>query len=154
MRGIIPWKRGERGVQRRGTDEWFDSFLENPFRALSEPWGGDENVMLQPTVDVNEDKKNVYVRSEIPGLKKEDLDITYQNGLLTISGEKTEEQKEEKKGWRRKECRYGSFQRTIPVGENVKWDAAKANYRNGVLSVTLPKAEEEKKQKKIDVAVE
>lgn len=153
MKGIIPWKRGERGLRRHGETDWFDRFFENPFSMLTEPWA-EEDVMVQPSVDVKEDKNNVYVRSEIPGLKKDDIDITYQGGLLRISGKKEDEHKEEKKGWVRRECRYGRFARTVSVGENVKWDDAKASYKNGVLSITLPKTEEGKKSKKIDVSVD
>ncbi len=152
MRGLMPWKRDNNQVQNRESKDWFDSFFENPFSILERPF--DENLgNFQPLVDVNEDDKKVTVKSEIPGMSKDDLDISFNNGMLRISGEKKEEKTDKDKGWYRRECSYGSFCRNVPVGDNVDWEKAKAKYKDGVLNIEMPK-KDEKKDDKVKITVE
>ena len=114
-----------------------DSTLEpnlwkNPLRDIS--WG-------QIRIDVEEEKDTLLVVAEIPGLKKEDLQVDLNEHSLTISGKK-ESQREEKKGQMHySECSYGAFSRTIPLPCGVKSDEVKAKYRRGILKLTLPKSE-------------
>ncbi|MFV1957067.1 MAG: Hsp20/alpha crystallin family protein [bacterium] len=99
---------------------------------------------LTPAVDLVDTKDDVIVKVELPGIKKEDVDITLSDGLLTIKGEKKVEN-EEKEGSRYYfERRYGSFTRAIALPAKVKPDKIKAKFTDGVLEVKLPKAEEEK----------
>jgi HSP20 family protein len=105
-----------------------------------------------PALDVKEDKDNFIIRAELPGLKREDIEVSLQDGALVISGERKEEKVEEGVEVHRQERYYGKFQRALTLPEPVSSNKVKADYKDGVLTVTLPKAEEAK-PKKIDVSV-
>jgi HSP20 family protein len=105
-----------------------------------------------PALDLHEDKDNVYVRIEVPGMKKEDIDLSLHDGSLSISGERRSEEKFKDAEIYRSERFFGRFQRTIALPTSVAADKVKAQYQDGVLTITLPKAEEAK-PKHIDVSV-
>jgi len=105
-----------------------------------------------PAFDVYEDKDNVYVRAELPGMRKEDIDLSLHNGSLSISGERKSDESLKESEVYRAERFFGRFQRTITLPTLVASDKIKAQYKDGILSVTLPKAEEAK-PKHIDVSV-
>jgi HSP20 family protein len=105
-----------------------------------------------PAVDVFEDKDNLLVKAELPGLKKEDIDISLHEGFLTLSGERKQEEKHQDAQTYRSERWSGRFHRTISLPCRVEADKIKATYNDGVLSVTLPKAEEAK-TKQIPITV-
>jgi HSP20 family protein len=117
-----------------------DRLFESPVRA----WA--------PALDVDEDKDNYTVRVELPGLKREGIEVSLQDGALVITGERTEEKVGEGTEVHRSERFYGKFQRALTLPEPVAADKVKADYKDGVLTVTLPKTEEAK-PKKIDVSV-
>lgn len=102
--------------------------------------------------DVFEDEQRLVVRIEAPGLEKGDFDVQVHDGQLQIRGEKRFERESTEGRWRVLQCAYGSFQRNVPLPVPVKGDEAVASYRNGVLRVTLPKAEAAK-PRKVDVQV-
>ena len=105
-----------------------------------------------PAVDLYEDKDHLYVRAELPGLKKEAIDVSVHDGVLSISGERSvEEQKQEQEIYR-SERFMGRFQRTLTLPKAVNVDQVKASYKDGVLTITLPKTEEAK-PKQIEVKV-
>jgi HSP20 family protein len=105
-----------------------------------------------PAVDLYEDKDHLYVRAELPGLKKEAIDVSVHDGVLSISGERgLEEPKEEQESYR-SERFVGRFHRTVTLPKPVNVDQVKASYKDGVLTVTLPKTEEAK-PKQIEVKV-
>jgi HSP20 family protein len=105
-----------------------------------------------PAVDLYEDKDHLYVRAELPGLKKEAIDVSVHDGVLSISGERgLEEQKEEEETYR-SERFMGRFHRTLALPKAVNVDQVKATYKDGLLTVTLPKTEEAK-PKQIQVSV-
>jgi len=105
-----------------------------------------------PALDVYEDKDNIVVHTELPGLKREDIDVSLQEGVLVISGERKTGEIRNEGEIRRQERFYGKFQRTLTLPAPVAADKVKAQYKDGVLTVTVPKAEEAK-PKKIDVSV-
>ena len=105
-----------------------------------------------PALDVYEDKDNFVVHTELPGLNREDIDVSLQDGVLAISGERKTEEKGNEGEIRRQERFYGKFQRSLTLPTPVAADKVKAVYKDGVLTVTVPKAEEAK-PKKIDVSV-
>jgi HSP20 family protein len=105
-----------------------------------------------PAFDVYEDKDNLYVRAELAGMKKEDIDLSLHNGSLSISGERKNDEKFKDAEVYRAERFFGRFQRTITLATPVAADKIKATYKDGILTVTLPKAEEAK-PKHIDVSV-
>jgi HSP20 family protein len=105
-----------------------------------------------PALDVSEDKDNVYVRVEVPGMRKEDIEVSLHNGSLSISGERKSEEKFKDAEVYRSERFFGRFQRSVTLPTPVAADKVKAQYKDGVLTVTLPKTEEAK-PKHIDVNV-
>jgi HSP20 family protein len=119
-------------------------------------WGSRDEGLLEsawaPAIDIHDSKDNLVVKAELPGLKKEDIDVSVQNGTLVIKGEKKEETEKREKGVIRTERFYGSFHRAISLPTAVDESKVKAAYKNGVLELTLPKKEEAKpKQIKVNV---
>ena len=97
-----------------------------------------------PALDVHEDKDSFCVRLELPGMKREDIEVSLQDGSLIISGERKEEKVNEETTVHRQERYYGKFSRALTLPTAVAGDKVKAQYRDGILTVTLPKAEEAK----------
>ncbi len=96
-----------------------------------------------PALDVSETKDAYTVKASLPGWKPEDVEITFENGQLTLRGEWKEENEDkgEDAKWHRKEIRYSSFERSLLLPVEVEADKAKATFENGVLTLTLPKSE-------------
>jgi HSP20 family protein len=105
-----------------------------------------------PALDISEQKDAYVVTVELPGIKQEDLDITLEDGLLTLQGERRFEQESADEQYHRIERRYGSFRRAITLPSQVEADAIEASFADGVLTVRVPKAEEAR-PKKIEVRV-
>ncbi len=107
---------------------------------------------LTPAVDIAEGDSDYTVRVELPGVSKDDVKITMQDNILTIRGEKKEEKEARESNYHRTERSFGSFQRSFTLPTHVKSDKIEATYKDGILTVTLPKAEEAK-PKQIEVKV-
>jgi HSP20 family protein len=105
-----------------------------------------------PSLDVYEDKDNVVVKAEIPGMRKEDIEVSLHDGCLSFSGERVQEEKYKDAEVYRAERFVGKFQRTVTLPSPVAADKVKACYKDGILTITLPKTEESK-PKHIDVDV-
>lgn len=134
-------------------ERYFNEFLRNPFSMLSHPTmlaGMPKVTEMSPSVDIFEEGEEVVVKAEIPGVKKEDLDVTITENSLTISGEKKKEEKIDKKDFHRIERSYGSFCRSFRLPENVNSGKAKAVFNDGVLEVRMPRTQKIK-QKKIEI---
>jgi len=95
--------------------------------------------MEYPALNVSEDEKNITVEAELPGMESKDIDISLQNNMLVLQGEKRFEDEKKEGNYHRIERSYGSFSRTIPLSSSVDEDKAKASFKKGVLTVTLPK---------------
>lgn len=122
-----------------------EGFIEPATTSLFEGWS--------PSVDLYEEKDKFIVRAEMPGMKKEDIDVTASGDTITISGEKKhEEEAKEGKDTYRSERFFGRFQRTITLPAAMDISKIEANYKDGVLSLTVPKAEEAKR-KQIEVKI-
>ncbi|HEV2920514.1 MAG TPA: Hsp20/alpha crystallin family protein [Actinomycetota bacterium] len=100
-----------------------------------------------PALDISERKDAYVVTVEVPGVKADDLDITLEDGLLTIQGERQFTSESSEQQYHRVERRYGSFRRSITLPSQVKADAIEASFEDGVLEVVVPKAEEAKPKK-------
>ena len=109
-----------------------DRLFETPLRA----WA--------PVLDVHEDKDSFVIRTELPGLRREDIDVALHDGAVIISGERKAETVKEGVEVHRQERYYGKFQRALTLPAPVAGDQVKAQYKDGVLTVTLPKVEEAK----------
>ena len=105
-----------------------------------------------PAFDIYENKDNLVVAAELPGMRKEDIEISLHDGSLSISGERRSETKSEEAEVCRSERFFGRFQRTVGLPTPVNPGKVKAQYKDGILTVTLPKTEEAK-PKQIDVTV-
>jgi len=105
---------------------------------------------FSPSIDISETDNQYIIDVEIPGIKKDDIDLNIENNTLTISGERKFEKKEDNKQYHRVESHYGSFSRSFTLPENVKTDSISATYNNGILNITVDKSEQQmKKQIKI-----
>lgn len=121
-----------------GRDRWL------PIRPLS---------MRMPSIDVYEEKDSVVVKAELPGMKKEDIEVNLAEETLTIKGEKKEDTEVKEDDYYRRERSYGSFSRSVGLPCEVKGDAIKASFKDGVLEIRMPKTEEAKK-KSISVKID
>ncbi|MFY9288945.1 MAG: Hsp20/alpha crystallin family protein [Alphaproteobacteria bacterium] len=140
----------------------FTRFGDYPFTSvqralqstLDEALGGltTEAAAMSVRLDVKEDEKAFHVTAELPGLSDKEVEVTFDDGLLTIRGEKKIERSEEKDTWHITERRHGSFARQITLPTNVDANAIDAKFEKGVLNVTLPKlAPEQTAAKKINI---
>lgn len=140
------------GIRRRGDvfgdlsrmqedmNRFFDDFFGEHRRGLAEgAW--------LPAVDVSETENEFVVRAELPGMSHEDIDINVQNNILTLKGEKKQEKTEEHESFHRLERSYGTFSRSFTLPSGVSPDDINAGFKDGVLEVTMPKAEEAKAKK-------
>ncbi|MBW1691141.1 MAG: Hsp20/alpha crystallin family protein [Deltaproteobacteria bacterium] len=109
-----------------------------------------EESVVVPAFDISETEKEYVISGEIPGIEPKDLEVTLNDGILTVKGEKKQESEEEEENYHRVERHYGSFQRSFRLPENIKRDDLDATYKDGILKLTLPKSEESK-VKKIEV---
>lgn len=110
-------------------------------------WGnwladGESAIAFAPHVDVLENKEGFVLRAELPGLKKDEVKITLDNGVLTLSGEKRYETEKDEKNYHLRETRQGKFERRFRIGEGIDRNAIKADYKDGVLTLNLPKSKE------------
>lgn len=113
-------------------------------------WG--TNGRWYPSVDIIEDKNEIRIKVEMPGLAPEDVHVDVENNVLTLKGEKKQEDKKEGENCYLKESSYGSFSRSFELPVYVKEDKIKAEFKNGLLNLHIPKVEEAK-PKKIEVAI-
>jgi HSP20 family protein len=136
-----------------GVETWFEDAFRRPFSLMGLPgFKFSATEELSPSVDIFEEKNNVVVKAELPGIKKEDIDVTLTDDTITIAGEKKKEEKVEKKNYYRFECSYGSFARTFTLPAEVQTDKAKTQFKDGVLEIRIPKTEEAiKKEKKLKI---
>lgn len=133
--------------------------LQNQLNRLFEPFArfavaGEEDLVSgtwAPAVDVAETQEKIVVRAEVPGMKQEDIQIEFENGLLTLRGERKLE-KMEGVTWHRVERIYGNFSRSFTLPRTVDAERITATYRDGILEVEVPK-KEEAKPKQIRIAV-
>lgn len=106
---------------------------------------GDESIVRgawAPNVDIYENKDHIVIEAELPGMNRDDFDLTIENNVLTLRGERRFEKKDEKDTYHRVERSYGSFTRSFTLPQSLSGDGATAEYKNGVLRVVLQKREE------------
>jgi len=149
MRDLIPWNRGHAMAVHRGED--FNPFLslhremnrmfDDVFRGLGLTASGSDGLlngsMGWPHIEVTETDKEVRIAAELPGLEEKDVQLELANGVLSIKGEKKTETEDKDRLF--SERYYGRFERRIPV-DDVEEDKVSAAFKNGVLTVTMPKA--------------
>jgi HSP20 family protein len=157
---LIPGRKTNGGLAtRRGEMDPFSQLHREIDRVFSDfmtdwPWPGRMNLMdhrigsFVHDVDIVETDKEFRVTAELPGMDEKDLEVTYFEGGLTIKGEKRDDREEQQGDFYRSERVFGAFERTIPLPSDINSDKAKASFKKGVLSITLPKTEEARSHKK------
>jgi len=140
MANIVRWEPFRDLISlREAMDRLFEESFIRPRIGWPAPLGAGALA-----VDMYETDQDVVVKSSVPGIKAEDLDITITGDTLTIKGETKTEEKVEKANYIRQERRYGAFCRSLTLPTTIVAEKAKAEFENGVLTLTLPKAEEVK----------
>ena len=141
---LIPWRRrdvvGSLDGFQREMNRMFDDFFGRDFAV--EPFARTGEWV--PALEVSESETALAVKAELPGLDPKDVEVTLADGILTIRGEKKKESETQEKNVHLVERSYGSFERSVQLPTDVKLDAVEAKFKNGVLTVELPKAEEAK----------
>ena len=147
--------------KRNRFDPWssFQDEMRDLVSRFNDDWGEGLTSTTTPShfvpkVDIKDQGNSYLVTAEIPGMTEKDIDISLDENVLTLEGERKSEHKEEDKdkGFWRSEISYGSFYRTIPLNEEVEDDKVEASYKDGMLKVTLPKKEgARKKSRKISI---
>jgi len=131
---------------RHEMDRLFEDFGRS-FGLEGALWPGDAWAVFSPSVDVDETDDHVRVTAELPGLEEKDFELTLEADRLILRGEKKREHEEERSEGYRLERSYGRFERHIPLPCEVQPDEAKATFRQGVLTVTLPKPPEARRRR-------
>lgn len=148
---LVPWRRRELlpsfGAFRREIEDLFSRFFGE--EALPAPFERG----FSPAIDISESDKEISVKAEIPGVDPKDVDITITGSALTIKGEKKAEKEETTGGVHRIERSFGTFSRTFTLPCEVEEDKVRAEYRDGVLSLKIPKTQSAQK-KRIEVKVQ
>ena len=122
-------------------DDLFDQDGESGFYARAG--------IAAPAMDIHQDDKQVEITAELPGVKEEDIDITIDDGVLTLRGEKKSTREDKESGYR--ERSYGSFERRLTLPSNIDEDNCSADFKDGVLTITLPKSEDKARGRKIQL---
>lgn len=125
------------------VDNVFDRFFNDAFH--------ESNTTFNPRVDIAETEKGFEIELAVPGFDKKSFEVDLNDGLLTISGERKFEQKENDKNFYSIQTEYGSFKKSFQLPENVEGEKIEANYKNGILSIHVPKDESKKLISKITV---
>jgi len=149
-RALEPYRPLDWLAPFRRMEELFEDFFRRPF---GRPWWPSmprlfEGIEPSPSVDIFEEGDDIVVKTELPGMTKDDIEVNIAENRITLSGEKKKEEKVEKKDYYRLERSYGSFSRSFDLPTEVQTDKAKASFKNGVLEVRIPKTEEAKKKLK------
>ena len=148
---LIPWTGSRRGgALRQGSDPMrtlqssLNQVFEDFFRGLDMPGLASSELagVRMPDIDVQDTGNSLEIRAELPGMSEDDVELSLSDGALVIRGEKRQERSEEDERYVLRERAFGRIERAVPLPEGVDPDRAEASFRNGVLTVTIPKTEQ------------
>ncbi|WP_200342803.1 Hsp20/alpha crystallin family protein [Rhodovibrio sodomensis] len=125
--------------------------FDDVWNGFGPPASNAEGVIAAPRVDLKEDDSNWYITAELPGMSEDDVEVTYDDGVLRIAGEKKQEHEDQGRNVHVTERAYGRFERQLPLGHGVKEEQIDASFKDGVLTITAPKAAEKEQTKRISV---
>lgn len=126
-----------RSDMNRMIEDFFqDPFSMTPFRRMGELQEG-----FSPSMDVSESEKEIRITADLPGMDEKDINITLENGVISISGEKKIEREEKERSFHKVERSYGAFRRSIELPGEVDFDKVEATFKKGVLEIIIPKPE-------------
>ena len=135
----------------REMNRLFDDALRGGVAQGGGQGGSQGGALLAPHMDVSETDKDVRIQAELPGVSEKDIEVSLNDDLLTIRAEKRQERREERQGVHVSERSFGTFQRSLRLPFPVSQDQVQATFENGVLSVTLPKAQPQERTRRIQV---
>lgn len=139
MSNLMRWEPArEMMTLREAMDRLFDDAFTRPL-SVRDGWS-----MASPAIDMYQTDNEVVVRASIPGIKADEVQINVTGDVLTLKGEVKQEEERKDRAWHIREQRFGSFERSVALPTSVKSDQADAVFENGILTVTLPKADEVK----------
>lgn len=139
MSNLTRWEPArEMMTLREAMDRLFDDAFTRPL-SVRDGWS-----MASPAIDMYQTDNDVVVKASIPGIKAEEVQINVTGDILTLKGEARQEEDRKERSWHIREQRFGSFERSIVLPTDVKSDQAEAVFENGILTITLPKADEVK----------
>jgi len=141
---LVRWQDWDPFSDMRSVRERINRLFDERFAGFPAPTEETFTREWAPPVDIHEDKDNIVVKAEVPGMKKEDVSIEIKDNVLTLKGERKFEKETKKEDYHRMERSYGSFVRSFSLPSAIKVDKVVANYKDGILEITLPKAEEAK----------
>jgi HSP20 family protein len=140
---LTPWRKRRGGELTRFREDIYDLMD----RFLAGIPSAESTTEWVPFVDISETDGEFNVRAELPGLDKNDLDVDVSGDVLSIKGEKKDEEEKKDKGYYMRESYFGSFQRNIRLPAEVQRDQVEATFKDGILNITIPKSEEKKARK-------
>jgi len=168
VKNLIPWKKKSHEVEvlkshddpTFGLTRGMADMVNQLFRRFDDDLGGsllrsEFGFSSMPSVDISETDTEVTVSADLPGLEEKDIQVTLENDVLTLKGERKHEHEEKKKNYYRMEKSYGSFHRSVTLPEGIDKDNVKATFKNGVLNVKIGKVPGAKpSQRRIPVTTE
>lgn len=153
---LVPWRRGS---LESGVDTGFGGSLLDLHRQVNRLFdgllgrGGSEGGLLHgadltaPALDLHQDDKQIEITAELPGVKEEDINLTLEDGVLTLAGEKKSEREDRESGY--SERSYGRFERLITLPSDIEEEKCSADFRDGVLRITIPRSEAKSRGRRI-----
>jgi len=153
---LIPWRQKESEWDSFRELEAIQNAMNRMFESSLTRWGDRDVGLLEgawsPAIDIYDSKDSIVVKADIPGMTKDEIEVSVHGDTLVIKGEKKQEQEEKGKDYIRAERFYGAFNRVVSLPAAVDASKVNATYKNGVLELVMPKKEEAKpKQLKIDI---
>lgn len=130
------------------TETFFNRMVSGQFWPRLALEGDGKKLRWAPSADISETDKEYVIRAELPAVKKDDVQVTLEDGIITIKGERKQETEDKNERFHRVESFYGSFERSFAVPDNVNADAIKCESKDGVLTVHIPKSEGSKRRPK------
>ena len=154
MKKFLKNRDEDKSIRRR--DDFFGNFFDEMEKLFEDFWGNsliDTPVVNSRrfSVDISEKNDKFLVEAELPGIKEDDLEVKLDRDVLTISAERNEEKEKEDKNYYRREIRSGRFERRFRLPDNIDKEEIKADLKNGILKIDLPKTEKSETVKKIDI---
>lgn len=159
VRDLIPWSRqhstapaiypNQEGGSLFGLGREVDRLFDNLLRGTTPSLGSGGAVGAWPHLEVTDSEQEVRVTAELPGMNEKDVELLVEDGVLTVRGEKKSETEDKERGY--SERFYGRFERRIALPSNVEEEGAKAAFRDGVLTVTLPKSSDAARGRRIAI---
>lgn len=149
---LVPWKKRDESLDFRRNEHPFDLLhreIDDLFESYYRGFGNlGRRFTAAPGFEVSETDDEIRVKAELPGMDEKDIEVSLDENVLTIRAERKDEHEEKKRNYQVSEMSYGRFERCVPLRTAIDRDKAKARFKRGVLTLTLPKTEQAKAERK------